>query len=207
MNWPEHDSGGYHSGGNTDDRRQRMIVQPRATIDDLYGVEGKAELIGGRVVRYMASGHQPTHVAFEIAILLRNYARQAGRGFAYPDGLGYAVPELSSGRESFEPDASYYDGPLPPNPMRFIEGPPTFAVEVRSENDYGPTADAEYDAKRADYFEAGTRTVWDVDPVARTVTRYSTDALDQPATFGIGDEADAEPALPGWRVPVADLFA
>jgi hypothetical protein len=40
--------------------------------------------------------------------------------------------------------------------MRFIEGPPTFAVEVRCENDYGPSADDEYAAKRADYFEAGT---------------------------------------------------
>ncbi len=90
--------------------------------------------------------------------------------------------------------------------MRFIEGPPTFAVEVRSEGDYGPAADAEYVAKHADYFEAGTRTVWDVGPVAHTVKRYSADVLNQPAVFAAGDAADAEPALPGWRVPVADLF-
>lgn len=184
-----------------------MIVQRRATLDDLYGVEGKAELIGGRIIRSMASGHLPSRVAFRIARILDDYAGQLGRGFAYPDGIGFAVPELSSGRESFSPDASYYDGPLPANDMRFIEGPPTFAVEVRSENDYGPVADAEYAAKRADYFEAGTRAVWDVDPIARTITRYSADAPGQAAVFRVGDQADAEPALPGWRVPVADLFA
>ena len=39
--------------------------------------------------------------------------------------------------------------------MRFIEGPPTLAVEVRSENDYGDAAEREMAAKRADYFAAG----------------------------------------------------
>ena len=45
---------------------------------------------------------------------------------AYTDNMGFAVPELSSGRQSFSPDVSYYLGPLPFNPMRFVEGPPTF---------------------------------------------------------------------------------
>ena len=183
-----------------------MIVQRRATLDDLYGVEGKAELIGGRVVRYMASGYLPSRVSARIYRRLDEYT-EANGGIAAPGGLGYAVPELSSGRESFEPDASYYNGPLPPNRMRFIEGPPTLAVEVRSEGDCGPTADAEYASKRTDYFEAGTRTVWDVDPIARTITRYSADAPARPVTFRVGDHADAEPALPGWRIPVAELFA
>jgi Uma2 family endonuclease len=184
-----------------------MIAQRRATLEDLYQVEGKAELIGGRVVQFMASGHRPSRVAFRIARRLDDDAENVGRGNAYPDGIGYAVPELSSGRESVQPDASYYDSPLPANDMRFIEGPPTFAVEVRSENDYGPAADAEYTAKRADYFEAGTRAVWDVDPVARTITRYSTDAPDRPTVFQVGEQADAEPALPGWRIWVADVFS
>ena len=58
--------------------------------------------------------------------------------------------------------------------MRFIEGPPTFAVEVRSENDYGPAAEREMAAKRADYFEAGTLVVWDVDPDAEVDPRLQT---------------------------------
>ena len=86
--------------------------------------------------------------------------------------MGFAVPELPSGRESFSPDASYYVGPLPDNPMRFVEGPPTFAVEVRSENDYGNAAEEEMAAKRADYFLAGTLVVWDVDPIAECVRKY-----------------------------------
>ena len=38
---------------------------------------------------------------------------------AYGDGIGYAIPELPSGRDSFSPDASYYVGPLPANAMRW----------------------------------------------------------------------------------------
>ena len=59
--------------------------------------------------------------------------------------------------------------------MRFIDGPPTFAVEVRSEHDYGAKAETELAAKRADYFQAGTRVVWDVDPLAKTIAVYRAD--------------------------------
>lgn len=183
-----------------------MSVQTRATLDDLYRVDGKAELIGGRIVRFKASGYLPSQVAFRISRRVEEYAEQHG-GIAAPDGLGYAIPELPSGRESFEPDASYYDGPLPAKRMRFIEGAPTFAVEVRSENDYGPTADSDYETKREDYFQAGTKVVWDVDPLAKTVTCYRAAAPDQPVVFRSGDQADAEPALPGWRLDVNWLFS
>jgi Uma2 family endonuclease len=154
----------------------------------------------------MASGDLPALVAFEIAVGLRTHVHATGRGRAYADGIGYAVPELPSGRESFSPDASYYDGPHPTNRMRFIEGPPTFAAEVRSENDYGPAAEAEMAAKRADYFAAGTLVVWDVDPLAQAVAVYRAAAPDQPVIYRRGDRAEAEPAVPGWRVSVDDIF-
>jgi Uma2 family endonuclease len=179
----------------------------RATLDDLMRVEGKAELIGGRIVEYMASGYRPNLVAFRLARSLDDFARTAGRGFASSDGLGFAVPELTSGRESFSPDAAYSDATPPADGMDFVSGPPTFAVEVRSKSDYGPAADRDIAAKRADYFEAGTLVVWDVDPVAGTARSYRREAPDTPTTFGAGQVADAEPAAPGWRVAADELFA
>ena len=56
----------------------------------------------------------------------------------------------STGRESFSPGAAYYTGPPPTQPMRFVTGPPDFAVKVRSENDYGPAAEAEIRAEVAE---------------------------------------------------------
>jgi Uma2 family endonuclease len=90
--------------------------------------------------------------------------------------------------------------------MRFLEGAPTFAVEVRSENDHGPAAEAAMAAKRADYFEAGTLVVWDVDLVNEIVRQFRGDSPDQPITFARGQEADAGPAVPGWRMAVDRIF-
>jgi Uma2 family endonuclease len=179
---------------------------PRATLADLSRTEGKAELIGGRIVTFMASGRLPTRVAARIFQSLDPFASASGVGEAYPDGIGFAVPELPSGRESFSPDASYYSGVFPADAMRFIEGPPTFAVEVRSENDYGDAAEAEMTAKRVDYFQAGTLVVWDVDPLAATIACYRGDPNVPVAVFRRGDSADAEPAVPGWRIGVDEVF-
>jgi Uma2 family endonuclease len=91
--------------------------------------------------------------------------------------------------------------------MDFIAGPPTLAVEVRSKGDYGPAAEAAMAAKRADYFEAGTLVVWDVDPLSGLILSYRSTAPDLPSSFSPGQTADAEPALPCWRVAVDELLA
>jgi Uma2 family endonuclease len=183
------------------------MTQAAATLDDLYRVDSKAELIGGRIVPLMATGRRPNRVASRIFRSLDDYALATGRGEAYTDNMGFAVAPLISGRESFSPDASYFLGPFPANDMRFIIGPPVFAVEVRSENDYGDAAEMARAAKRADYFEAGTRAVWDVDPIADRILKYRFDAPDQPEVFIRGQVADAEPAVSGWTIPVDTIFA
>src|ERR1043165_919555 len=140
-----------------------QIELDHATLEDLYHVDGKAELVGGRIIRMMATGFLPGRIAGGIFFSLETFAEQTKLGYALGDNIGYAVKPLHSGRESFSPDVSFYSGKLHANLIRFIEGPPTFAVEIRSENDYGTQAEFEMAAKRADYFEAGTLVVWDVD--------------------------------------------
>jgi Uma2 family endonuclease len=183
-----------------------MSTERRATLEDLYGVEGKAELIGGRIVRFMGTGRRPSLIAGRIYRRLWDHAENSGRGEVHFDGMIFGVPELSSGRESFMPDISYYFGPFPANEMRWIDGPPTFAVEVRSENDYGNAAEAEMAAKRLDYFEAGTLVVWDVDAEAELIYKYQIKDPTQPTIFARGQFADADPAVPGWQIAVDDVF-
>jgi Uma2 family endonuclease len=85
--------------------------------------------------------------------------------------------------------------------MRFPQGAPVFAVEVRSEYYYGLAA------KRADYFACGTLVVWDVDLRSDEVIKsYKTSAPDKPVTFRRGEMADAEPAVLGWTMAVDELF-
>jgi Uma2 family endonuclease len=148
-------------------------------------------------------GYKPNMVAGKIFRKLADFSEVTGKGKSFTDNMGFAVPELSSGRESFCPDAAFYDGKLPANLMRFIEGPPTLAVEVRSEND-DKTEMAE---KRTDYFEAGTKVVWDVDPEAEVIHKYVPSDPSKPVTFSRGQTADAEPAVPGWKLDVDWIFS
>jgi Uma2 family endonuclease len=182
------------------------MIQRRMTIDDLYEVEGPAELINGQIIGLM-TGERPGEVAFNIGAHLRPYAKQLGRGKALMADVGYAVPIMPSGREAFCPDVSYHRHPPAGNPMRFVQGAPHFAGEVRSEGDYGPAAEREMADKRADYFAAGTEVVWDVDPENETVTVYRATDPGNPAVFHRGQIADAEPAVPGWRMSVDEVFA
>ena len=180
-----------------------MTVKAEATIEDLYRVPDKAELVNGEIVYMSPTGDAPGSAGGEIYYSLRKHVERTGVGRAYPDNVGFHVRLPNRG--SFSPDAAYYVGPRAG--MRFLDGAPRFAAEVRSEGDYGPAAEAAMAAKRRDYFAAGTLVVWDVDLLAEDVVRkYTAPDADRPARFRRGETADAEPAVPGWRLAVDDLF-
>lgn len=182
-----------------------MAVKTRATIEDLYHVpeDRKAELVNGEIVLMSPTGIEPGYAGDEIFASLREHAKRTKTGRAVGDNKGFRVKLLH--RESFSPDAAFYLGN--PSGMKFFEGAPVFAVEVRSENDYGPEAERKLADKRADYFAAGTLVVWDVDLLGADVIKvYRASGPDQPTLYRRGDIAEAEPAVPGWRMPVDDLF-
>jgi Uma2 family endonuclease len=179
-----------------------MSTLVKATIEDLYNVPEKAELVNGEVVRMSPTGDMPARAGLKIAASLSSIEDKIP-GRAYPDNIGYKV-NLPN-RDSFSPDASFYKGKRAG--MKFLEGAPVFAVEVRSENDYGAKAERDLKAKRDDYFAAGTLVVWDVDLLSDEVVRvYRAGKADQPAIYRKGELAEAEPAVPGWTMPVDDLF-
>ena len=177
--------------------------QKRATIDDLYKTTEKAELVNGVLVLMPSTGGQPGYAADEIYASLRAHARRSGRGRAVGDNKGFLVSLPQ--RESFSPDAAYWVGDDPG--MKFYDGAPVFAVEVRSEHDYGPAAERMIAAKRIDYFAAGTQVVWDVDLLNKEVIcAYHAHDPEHPIVYRRGEYAQAEPAVPGWSMPVDDLY-
>ncbi|HLG13374.1 MAG TPA: Uma2 family endonuclease [Blastocatellia bacterium] len=182
-----------------------MTTKARATIQDLYDVSenAKAEIVDGEIILMSPTGDMPSRAGGTIYVSLRQHEGKTP-GRAYPDNTGFRV-NLPN-RESFSPDAAWYTGP--PGGMTFLEGAPTFAVEVRSENDYGAGAEDAIAKKRADYFAAGALVGWDVDLLSPEVIK-SYDATDpgNPRVFRRTQIADAEPAVPGWRINVDDLFS
>ena len=181
-----------------------MATKTQATVEDLYRIpdNGKAEIVNGEVVLMSPTGDMPGRAGGAIYVSLRGVERRAG-GRAYPDNVGFRV-ELPN-RKSFSPDAAFYVGK--PSGMKFLEGAPVFAAEIRSENDYGREAETELASKRKDYFAAGTLVVWDVDLLSDDVVKvYRASDPDNPKVYRRGEVAEAEPAVPGWRMRVDELF-
>lgn len=180
-----------------------MQTRPEATIEDLYRVSGKAELVDGKILHMAPTGGIPGYAGDEVFASLREYVRRTHGGYAVGDNKAFRV-NLPH-RKSFSPEAAYYVGPDPG--MKFSEGAPTFAAEVRSQGDYGARAERAMAKKRADYFAAGTLVVWDVDLLSKDIVRvYRANDPDRPRIYRRGDMAEAGPAVPGWTIPVDDLF-
>ncbi len=180
-----------------------MATKREATIEDLARVpeNGKAEIVNGDLVLMTPGGGLHGYAGGVIFASLLEFGHRTGLGHALPDNVGFIV-NLPN-RRSFSPDAAFYTGRLGAG---FLEGAPIFAVEVRSEEDYGPAAERVMAAKRADYFAAGTLVVWDVDVLRERLVRVYT-AVDRevPRTYRVGELAEAEPALPGWLFSVDSL--
>ena len=182
-----------------------MSTKTEATVDDLYRVpeHGKAELVNGELVLMPPTGGVPGRASGKIFISLTNYEQHVGEGYAFPDNVGFIV-NLPN-RRSFSPDTAFYKGEL--RGGLFLEGAPVFAVEVRSSDDYGPAAEKKMAQKRADYFAAGTQVVWDVDVLREKVVRvFRASDPENPTIYKPADYGEAEPALPGWRMNLSELF-
>jgi Uma2 family endonuclease len=172
-------------------------------FEALASFEGKAEIINGKIVPMAATGPWPGYAGDMIFIALDQYRRRTRKGVAVADSKIFRV-HLPH-RQSFSPDAGYFVGSS--QPMKYYDGAPTFAVEVRSSGDYGRWAEREMAQKRTDYFAAGTLVVWDVDLLSADVVRvYRSGQPVTPTIYRQGDVAEAEPAVPGWTMPVDDML-
>lgn len=147
------------------------------------------------------SGPEHNNAAGGIYASLKAHQRRHRGGQAYTDGAAFLSP---SGRV-LSPDAAWHPGPITRTPV--VHGFPLLAIEVRSEDDYGPAAERRMAAKRASYFAEGTQVVWDVDVIHAGVIRvHRADEPEHATIYRQGQVAEAEPAVPGWRFPVDEMF-
>ena len=130
--------------------------------------------------------------------------------FVYPRDLGVVAGadgtlRMASGRVRL-PDVSFVrtadlpGGRVPTEPIPTL--PPSLAVEVLSPSN----TVREMRQKTEEYFASGSRLVWMIDPRRRTVAVFDA-PTDQPTTtLTESDNLDGGTVLPGFVLPIADLF-
>jgi Uma2 family endonuclease len=187
----------------------RILLSPvpgTATEDDCVRlVESRStgrlvELVNGTLVEKPV-GYQEAMLAIEIATLIRQFIKSRRLGIV----LGADGMHRMTRGNIREPDVAFTSwadmagGSLPPG--KVFPSSPTLAVEILSESN----TRREMRDKRIEYFASATRLVWEVDPVDRTIDVY--DAPDSSFRLSITDTLDGGSVLPGFAVPVAELFA
>lgn len=186
-------------------RRVRADPLPgTATERDLIAVNEHSnrtcELINGILVEKVMS-YPESVIACEVIVALKEYLRRHDLGIIAGESGGMRLmPGLVR-----MPDVSFLSWErlpghtLPSDPIAGF--PPDLAVEVLSKGN----TKREMKRKRREYFFAGTRLVWMVDKDKRIVEVFT--APDQSAIFTEEQTLDGGDVLPGFSLPVRQLFA
>jgi Uma2 family endonuclease len=158
------------------------------------------ELVRGRLVRAPQPGEAHAAVQARLCVILVDHVDRYDLGVVLgPAGfvLQQEPPTVRGPDLSFLTRAGM--GPGWPQ-RRFRHGAPDLAVEIVSPGN----RTSELTAKVIDYFRAGCRQVWVVDPATRTVAIWRS-AADVRVLHG-GDELEGGDLLPGLRVPLVRVF-
>ncbi|MFO0847744.1 MAG: Uma2 family endonuclease [Gemmataceae bacterium] len=155
------------------------------------------ELVDGTLVERPV-GRPEGILAAYLATLLNNFVLPRGLGtVAVPD----AIYRMRQGNLR-EPDVSFTSQDREVYPLAQVSGVcPDLCVEVLSPDN----TRAEMARKRVEYFATGCRLVWEIDPRRRTASVYT----DPDAATRLGPDGflDGGAVLPGFALPLADLFA
>ena len=164
--------------------------------------EGRWELIDGELVEMSPSSSESSGIGVNAVSALHVHVRshQLGRVFGADGGFRVVVDGVEMVRAA---DAAFVRADrLPPGPHRgFLPLAPDLVVEVVSPSDLA----SEVLAKARMWLAAGARLVWVADPPSRTVTVYRPDGSAQ--VVADGGELYGGDVLPGFRLPLADLYA
>ena len=185
--------------------RIRMYPPPGiATEKDVIAAEPRTgricELIDGVLVE-KTTGYYESLIAASIIQFLGRFVETHDLGIVLgADGTLRILPnQVRIPDVSFISWAKFPNRELPAEPIPAVA--PDLAVEVLSPSN---TA-GEMQRKLHDYFTAGVRLVWYVDPRTKTAKAYT--AEDQCVELSEEDSLTGGEVLPGFELPLGELFA
>jgi Uma2 family endonuclease len=158
--------------------------------------------VRGKLRTMPPAGSEHGYLALRIASRLERHVDANGLGRTYTAETGF---KLASDPDTVRaPDAAFVSRERVEKAGRvegYWPGAPDLAVEVVSPSD----THAQVVEKALAWLEAGCRMVLVVDPSRHTVTVYR--SLRNIRILIEGDAVDGADVVPGWRLPVAEIFA
>ena len=179
-----------------------LETQDLLTIDDLANVVGDTpgELIDGRFVPMPPTGWPHARAEVKVSSRLARFAEVSGLGTVLGGEAGIIIrrdPDTLRGA-----DVAYISRErlAQASSQGYLDVAPELIVEIVSPNDRW----TDLTAKLEDYFSIGVDLVWVVDPQRRRVSCYRSPT--DLALLGPADTLTAELILPGFMLPVSELF-
>lgn len=162
---------------------------------------GKFELINGELTHMSPAGYGHDKIAFNIALKLGNFVKSRKLGDVVGSSAGFRLNKANV----LSPDAAYVSrerisqSNTPEEGL--FRGVPDLAVGVISPSE----RKVRIRTKVRKYLAQGTRLVWLVYPRRKEVEIYT--ARDTVLTVKIDGELDGGQVLPGFRLPLEEIFA
>ncbi|MCI0401692.1 MAG: Uma2 family endonuclease [Gammaproteobacteria bacterium] len=175
------------------------------TAEDLLRMPNdglRYELIRGELRKMSPAGYKHGRVVINVTTPLDQYVRAHNLGVVFAAETGFKLasnpdhvraPDVAFIRRERVEQSGEVEGYWP--------GAPDLAVEVVSPGD----SYTEVEDKVFDWLEAGTRMVIVVNPRKRAVTIYR--SLTDVVVLAENDMLEGGDMVPGWTIPVKDLFA
>lgn len=163
--------------------------------------EGPCELVRGEIVEMPRPGMRHGVVCGNVYDPIKGWARSGDRGLVATNDTGIITerdPDSVRG-----PDVLFISRERWPHdraPEGFLEVAPDLTVEVLSPSDVWK----DVLMKTSEYFDAGVREVWVVDPDLKTVQVFRPDA--PPRRLQWTDVLESADVLPGFSCSVAEFF-
>ncbi len=175
------------------------------TIEDLEKLQAEhpdyqMELVDGKIVVMGPSDYLSEEVIAALVRLLGNWVVPRRLGRVTGSSAGFKLPNSTNDLRA--PDVTFVKAErLRRSPRDFANLVPDLMVEVKSKSDRIPPLEE----KIQQFLALGTEVGILIDPDKETVTIYHRDNR-LPVVLGNSDTLAIPELVPGWEVPVSDLW-